>query len=191
MKFFIYDDVSGNVVLNEPEILLTSEFATLYEKKRNISKTDKTGEHRELAFKEFTYIYLYIDWQSPYATYSEEDKHNESLKDSKLTNKEYDDLDFKNACKKYEELQESNLPISLLLACRHTVKSVIDYLINLDVSERNPLDGKPIFKTKDVIAEIKGSKDLISSIKELEAQVKKEIDSDVALRGDAEPGMFD
>ena len=37
------------------------------------------------AFREFKYIWLAIDWESFYRDYSEQDRHQESLKDANLT----------------------------------------------------------------------------------------------------------
>jgi hypothetical protein len=70
-----------------------------------------------------------------------------------------------------------------------TIDNVIYYLKNVDVNERK--DGKPIFKTKDIIAEIKGAKDLIISINELEKEVKEGLSNETTLRGDVEPGFYD
>ena len=42
-----------------------------------------------------------------------------------------------------------------------------------------------------LIAEIKGCKDLISGLQDLEKQVKKDIEPDSGLRGNTEAGMFD
>ena len=61
MKYFLYDSVKDEIKLNEPEILLTKEFAKLYLPERNKTKTDKTGEFRAKAFNEFKYIFLYYD----------------------------------------------------------------------------------------------------------------------------------
>jgi len=61
MKFFLYDGVSENVVLNDESVLLIREFKELLETNRNKCKEDKTGLKRLRAFKEFKYIYLYFD----------------------------------------------------------------------------------------------------------------------------------
>ena len=71
------------------------------------------------------------------------------------------------------------------------VEEVIHYFETMDSSERDPITGKPILKTKDIIAEIKGCKDLITSLRELEVQVKKGLETESKLRGDTTPGMFD
>ena len=71
------------------------------------------------------------------------------------------------------------------------VEKQIEYLNNVDLAERDPATGKPIFKSKDLIAEIKGCKDLISSLRELESQVKKGLATESTIRGNTEIGMFD
>jgi hypothetical protein len=71
------------------------------------------------------------------------------------------------------------------------VDKQIFYLENVDLQERDPNTGKPIFKSKDLIAEIKGCRDLISTLRELEVQVKRGLEVESNLRGDAQIGMFD
>jgi hypothetical protein len=61
MKFFVYDNVNGDVSLDVESILLIKEFEDLLEFSRNKTKTDKTGNLRTRAFREFKYIYLFFD----------------------------------------------------------------------------------------------------------------------------------
>lgn len=61
MKFFIYDKDNGQLILEDESLLLVKEFDALLEPKRNITKTDKTGKQKALAFKELKYIYLFFD----------------------------------------------------------------------------------------------------------------------------------
>lgn len=75
MKFFTYDRDNESLVLNVPEILLTKEFAKLLELGRNKTKNDKTGKNKERAYKEFTYMYLALDWESQYFNIPEQDRH--------------------------------------------------------------------------------------------------------------------
>ena len=168
MKFFTYDRDNESLVLNVPEILLTKEFAKLLELGRNKTKNDKTGKNKERAYKEFTYMYLALDWESQYFNIPEQDRHEAALNDASLTEEEFNDSDFRDACKRYEEIQNSNISIRLLKSAMKSVETVIYYLDHVDVNERNPIDGKRIFKTKDLIIEIKGCKDLIVGIQELE-----------------------
>ena len=71
------------------------------------------------------------------------------------------------------------------------VENQIYYLEHIDLQERDEVTGKPIFKSKDLIAEIKGSKDIITGLRDLELQVKKGEESENNLRGGAEVGLFD
>ena len=191
MKYFTCDRATGSVELDDSRILVVKEFKALLEPKRNKTKTDPTGENKELAQKEFTYMFLYLDWDSPYFKYPEEDRQLAAFEDSGLTKAELDDTLFREACNKYNELQNKNQSIRILKACMSTIDNVIYYLENVDVNERNPTDGKPIFKTKDVIMEIKGAKDLIKSVNDLEKEVKEGLANESSLRGDVEAGFYD
>lgn len=191
MKFFQYDNENGQVVLEDESILLIKEIEALLETKRNITKNDKTGKKRERAFKELKYIYLFFDGQSPYFQFPEQERHKESLSDSGITPEEFEDPIFREACKKYDILQNSSQEMRLLKAAMSAVESQIYYLSNVDLNERDPMTGKPIFKSKDLISEIKGCKDLISGLRELEMQVKRGAAVESSLRGNAEVGMFD
>ena len=191
MKFFVYDNVSGNVSLEDTSILLIKEFEAVIDDNRNKSSSDKTGKKRLRAFKEFKFIYLFFDWESPYFQYTEQDKHAEAMKDSGLSDEEFDDPKFRMACQKYDEIQNSSLDIKLLKAAMNAVDNQIFYLSNVDLQERDPITGKPIFKSKDLIAEIKGCKDLISTLRELQVQVKKGLEIESNIRGNAEIGLFD
>lgn len=191
MKFFLYDSVNEQVVLNDEGILLVREFNALLDLNRNKSKTDKTGKNRERAYKEFKYIYLFFDWGSPYFQYSEQDRHSESMLDSGLTEQEFNDILFRDACKKYDEMQNSSKIGKLLKASYSTIDKITHYLETIDLNERDPVTGKPIFKTKDVIAEIASASKLIDAVKTLEVSFKKEIEPEGQLRGDVTAGLFD
>lgn len=191
MKFFRYDKVNEEIVLNDEGILLVSEFSALMDIDRNKCKEDKTGKKRIRAYKEFTFLYLFFDWESPYFQYSETDKYNESKNDSLLNENEMEDMVFKTACKKYDEIQSSSRVGNLLKSSYNTIDKITHYLDTLDLNERDPMTGKPVFKTKDVIAEIASASKLIEAIKTLEIQFKKEAELDTTLRGDKTRGMFD
>jgi hypothetical protein len=191
MKYFQYDKDNGTIELENESLLLIKEIQGLLEPKRNITKTDKTGKKKQLAFKELKYIYLFFDWDSPYFSYADQQKHAEALKDSEMTADEFEDQTFRSACRVYDEIQNSNLSIQMLKSAQNAVRAVIDQFNSTDLSERDPISGKPIFKNKDVIAEIKGCKDLIVSLRELEVQVKRGLETESNVRGNTELGMFD
>ena len=191
MKFFAYDDVNGEIVLVEESFYLIKEFNALLDTKRNISATDKTGKKKEQAYKEIKFMFLFFDWDSPYFQFAEADRYNEAFLDSALSLSEMEETVFKEDCRKYDELQNTSKIGNLLKSSLKTVDKITNYLDNIDVEERDPLTGKPIFKIKDIIAELKGAKDLIDTIKSLEMSFKKNMEPEGRLRGDKEAGMFD
>jgi len=132
LHIFQYNNVNGKIELEKPEILLVKEFAELMNNERNKCKEDKTGEKHLRAFREFTYIWLALDWQSLYSNYSEQERHQEALKDSGLSEDEFNDPSFRAACRKYRALQESNRTIRMLHAAQKTVDKFTDYFETID-----------------------------------------------------------
>ena len=189
-NIFQYDNMNNRIELNVPEILLVREFAELIECKRNICKEDSKGTKGLRAFREFTYIWLALDWKSPYSDYPEQERHQEALKDAKMTEEEFNNPEFRAACRKYRELQDSNRSIRMLHAAESTVDSFIDYFENVvDLAERD-INGKPAFKTKDIIAEISSLSTVYEELKTLEGQVKKEMMETTNIRGGATDGFL-
>ncbi len=72
------------------------------------------------------------------------------------------------------------------------VDKITDYFNDLDLSERDPVTQKPIYKTKDVITEMQNASKVVDELKNLEIMYKKEIQAvNSSIRGDAELGAFD
>lgn len=190
IKVFQYDNVTGKVELNTPEILLIREFAALMDVKRNKCKEDPEGKYKLRAFREFTYIYLAIDWMSPYRDYYEQDRHQEALRDADITEEEFNNPEFRAACRKYRALQDETRSIKLLKAAQNVIDKFVDYFNNIDVEERDEQTGKPIYKTKDVMAEISSLHKVHEELVILESQVKKEISETSSIRAGAVEGFM-
>ena len=189
-NIFQYDNMHNRVELNMPEILLVKEFSELVKCERNICKEDPKGIQGLRAFREFTYIWLAIDWKSPYSDFSERERHQEALNDSGITEEEFNNPEFRAACRKYRQLQESNSSIKMLQAAQNTVDNFIDYFNTVvDLSERDA-NGKPVFKTKDIISEISSLSKVHEELKILEGQVKKEMMETTSIRGGATDGFL-
>ncbi len=190
IKVFQYDNVTGKVELNTPEILLIREFAALMDVKRNKCNEDPEGKYKLRAFREFTYIYLAIDWMSPYRDYYEQDRHQEALRDADITEEEFNNPEFRAACRKYRALQDETRSIKLLKAAQNVIDKFVDYFNNIDVEERDEQTGKPIYKTKDVMAEISSLHKVHEELVILESQVKKEISETSSIRAGAVEGFM-
>lgn len=192
MKFFTYNNITGKVELNEAEILLIREFAALWDSERNKCKQDPSGIKRLLAFRELTYIWLMIDWESPYSDYDELDRDSECKADAQITEDEWNDPIFREACRKYRTMQETNRSLKLIRSAQSVVDKIIDYFEDIDLNERDPITQKPIYKTKDIMAEMKNVSGLIEEMKALEEMYKKEQEvTESNVRGDAVKGFLD
>lgn len=190
MQIFIFDNVTNSLRIDDYSILLVKEFAKLWEPSRNKCKEDKKGESRIRAYKEFTYIYLVLDFKSPYFKYLEKDKHESALIDSGLTEDDLKDEDFLNAYHKYQELQEADPILSLIKTAYHTIHKMQVHLDNIDFTEIDG-DGRPIYKPKDVIGDLTSISKIRSELQALEELHKTNQEAAAAVRGGVTLGMLD
>lgn len=188
LKFFNYN--GGFLELNTPEILLIQEFNALMDTERNKCSDDPKGLYSKRAFREFTYIYLALDWNSPYCEYFAQEKHQDALKDANMTEEEFNDPLFRAACRKYKEMQESDRSIKLLNAARLTIDKFVNYFENIDPEERDETTRKPVYKVKDIMAEITSLNKVYESLTILDSQVKKQLVEQTQIRGNAEEGYL-
>ena len=186
MNVFTYDNGNNRLEINEPEILSIKEFKALFDR-------DKSKNKARL-WKELTYIYLAIDWKSLYNQYSEQERHQESLSDSGITEEEFNDPLFREACRKYKALQDSNKSIKMLRAAMNAADQFIDYFNDIvDLNERD-VNGKPIFTAEKVMKEVAMLNKVHEELIVLENRVKKELAEKSTLRAgaieDFDPGDF-
>lgn len=181
MNVFNFNNLTKTLEINEPEILLVKEFADLL--KRDKSKT------KDRVTRELTYIYLAIDWKSPYNQYSEHDRHDEAIADSGLTENEFNDPIFREACRKYRRLQDSNKSIKLLEAAKRAADQFIDYFDTIvDLNERDA-NGKPVFTAEKVMKEMATLHKVHEELVTLEDQVKKELTEQSVTRAGVDEGF--
>jgi len=190
MQIFIFDNATNSLRIDDYSILLVKEFAKLWEPERNKCKEDKKGELRLRAYKEFTYIYLVLDFKSPYFKYLERDKHEAALADSGLDESDLQNEDFLAAFRKYREIQEEDPILALIRTAYNTIYKMRIHLDSIDFSECD-VDGKPIYKPKDVIADLTSISKIRSELKTLEELHKTSMEAEAAVRGGIELGMLD
>lgn len=182
MEVFNFNGATREIEINDASILQIREFKALLDR-------DKT-KTKSRAFREFTYIYLALDWQSPYRDYSELERHEECLADSGLSEKEFNDPIFREACRKYRNLQDSNKSIKLLHAAQTAADKLIEYFETiLDFNERNMTTGAPIFKAKDAIAEMSNIAKVHEQLRGIEQLIKRDLTESSNIRGGAEDGF--
>ena len=189
MNIWDYDQKTGKAVLITPDLVLIKEFKDLLELGRNKCKQDETGLDHLRADKEFTYIYLAIDWKSPYSGFTNQERHEAALQDAGLTEDEWNDPTFRAACRKYVALQDSNRYVRLLQAAQEVTDKIIDYFQNIDLNSTDE-QGKPLIKITDIQKAMDQSVKQIESLKQIEALVKKELTEQSQIRGGAVEGFM-
>lgn len=144
------------------------------------------------AYKELTYIYLVLDFKSPYFQYLEQDKHEAALDDSGLSEDDLKDPIFLAAYHKYQELQEADPILSLIKTAYKTLHKMQVFLDNIDFNNDVDGDGRPLYKPKDVIADIRSIKDIRRELQELEVTHKRDLsENGTDVRGGMELGYGD
>lgn len=180
MNVFSYDNLNKQLEINEPEILLVREFKALLDRDKSKHKTRVT--------KELTYIFLALDYKSIYSQYTELERHQEALSDSGITEEEFNDPIFREACRKYRNLQDSHKSIKLLNAARIAADQFVEYfetIINLNERDQN---GKPIFSAEKVMKEMAQLSKVHEQLTILESQVKQEMEVQSGTRANVEEG---
>lgn len=172
------DESDGSIIVDNAGIFLIEEFAALQR------KDDKY--YLNAALK---YIFLALDWRSPYADYVEAERHQLALKDSLLTEEQYQDLEFRQACRKYIEIQESSLTYRLLQSAKTMVQKFVIYFEETDPTATDPATGKPIYKVKDIMGEISQLSGVIDELDRLEFQFKKQVEAPKATRAGIKEGF--
>jgi predicted DNA-binding transcriptional regulator YafY len=108
-----------------------------------------------------------------------------------LTEQEWNDPTFRAACRKYKELQNSSRSLKLIKSAQSVVDKFTDYFDSIDLTERDEITGKPIWKTKDIMAEMQSVSKVIEELKTLEFMYKKEQEAQSDTRGDIKEGFMD
>lgn len=189
MNFFTFDANNNVLIIDDYTILLVKEFAALWDQNRNKCPEDKTGKQRLLAFKEFTFLFLMLDFKSPYFKYTEGDKYEAALADSGLTEKELKDPVFIEAYDKYVEIQESDPILTLIKTAQRTLYKTKVFLDNIDFNEDVDETGRPLYKPKDIIADIGSIAKMRIHLQELEEQYKTSLSESSNVRGGVELGF--
>lgn len=179
-----------NPVINKPDVFLIKEFKELFDEQRCKGiKGDPNGKLKFRAQRELSYIYLMYDWKTPYSEYSVSERKEAALLDSEMDVKGLEDPLFKAACLKYQDLQDSRI-LRLLNSAYKAVDELRLYFDTLDITEKD-MQGKPVYSTKNVMAEIAGLGKTVEGLQQLQFMVMKEREKANDLRGSQEPGIFD
>lgn len=191
MQFFIFNNADNTLEIDEYSILLVKEFKDLWDQARNKCKEDKTGKLRLKARKELTYIYLVLDFKSPYFQYKEADKHIAAKADSEMTDEMLKDPVFLAAFRKYKEIQDADPILSLIKTAYNTLFKLQVFLDGIDFEQDIDADGRLLYKPKEIFDSIASIAAMRTKLQELEITHKKNLAAASKVRGDSELGFRD
>jgi hypothetical protein len=176
------------VDINKEWISTIAEFRYILRSDRGGIKGDADGRRKIKSRKIFTYIYHYCDYTSQFIDFPEHKRHKKALENAGLTDEDINQ-DVKDAIKKYNELQETQI-LRLLKSARRAIQQLEDYYDTVDFSERD-VQGRIVHTPKSVMDSLSSLAKIIKSVSDLENEVKKELKEKHRARGDADLGLFE
>ena len=157
--------VKNNLVQINPDSLPIPPFKEIWER-------DKT-KNKEKAYQELSYCFYLCDYKSPYYSYPEDQREYQVIKDFIRDDKWKPDSLVNEACRKYNEFQETAI-IRLLKAARGAVEKLIIFF---------QTEG---YNHKSFTSNLKEMGNILKSLDMLEEKAKKEITSEEKIRGGGE-----
>ena len=150
-------EIEGMVGIPSPQISHISPFSEIIDR-------DSSEEQRQAA-KELCYIHHMVHYDSSYAQYTQDRRHEKLVKDiwGKDRDWEPDEL-VKQGVKKYKELTQSEY-IRLLESARSTANKLIDHFNNLEIEDPK--------EAKDAIANVSKIGEVVEGIDKLKEQIEK------------------
>jgi hypothetical protein len=162
--------------------------ATVKEFKRLVTR-DK-DRFKKLAFKELAYVYLTIDYRSPFFNEKEDRRIPLIKKELGLPDDWEPDEAVKEAIARYELLMETPI-IRLLKKARLTIEKMEEYFDQVDFTERNDKTNALVFTPKEVLNAIAEIGDAHQGLDKLEDMIKKDRASKQRVQGGGTIGAFE
>lgn len=187
MKLFEIDDTL-TVQLNKPWILLIPEFETIFKRDKG-SVGDTQARYKLRARKEFSFIYFFVDFNSPLRDWEEAERFAESLTYSGLTKKDIDDV-LLAGVKKYEQLaMGAARSMRTYRALLKTLDAMDNYLETLDFTQKSTRTGELVNSPDKISSVVQKMDKMYESIKSFEKRVQEELkDGGSGIRGTAVKG---
>lgn len=195
-KIFIYNQLTGEFEVNQPEIKLVNEFEDLWLMAKEYAgcKEDKSGmmlgnKEANAKFALYCkYVYLFSDAASPYRDYTDEERRIQAGYDSMMGPSEMDDARVSLACKKWSDMQEQDRNIRLLKAGQAQVDDMINFFNKVkEEGRKTGYNAKDIKGNIDALKDIGEISDMLDSFEE---RIRVGETTKSALRGGAIEGFL-
>lgn len=177
--------VEGKIVQPNTETLLISPFKEIWERDKSKGK--------ENAIEELTYIEFMTSMlkSNPYKGYASEVKE-KVVKDAVITQKDWqpDELIFKGVEYIFKLQKEASPTYTLYMSALQAKEKLEKFFRTVDLDERSPKTGFPIYKPKELSSAMLDVDKLTSSLAALAKKVEEELFDDIKTRGQKEISPF-
>jgi hypothetical protein len=176
-------EVKEGIVSFAPQALALKPFKKLWDRDKK--------KNKPLANAELAAVYFYVDYKSDFSEIHDQVEKLEIIRTwvDGLPEDWIPDEVVKEAMAFYKERQET-IYTSLLEAASIAIGKLDKYFRHIDLEERD-MNNRPIHDAKKVKDNLAGLGKLIKDHKELEQEVKKEVQKKTARRGGKEKSMFE
>jgi len=173
-------------------VVKPTEHALLIPPYSDIWKRDKSGDKHD-AIRQFTYIEFMCSMKKSniFKGYPENTRHDKIvLSVFKGEEFEVDDL-IKEGMELYLRLNiESSITIQYFLGTKLGAEKVIDFLKNVDLTERNSRD-MPLYKPKEITSSLSDAYNVMKTLNAMEEKVYEELFESVKSRGNKTINHFE
>ncbi len=183
-------DTTWMVELNKPWLALIPEFKKLITRDKGKAGTgDYDGRKKLKATAEFTYIYLMLDWRSPFRHYTQTEMHMEALRITGLTEAETMDADLRAAYTKYKELlYNASRSLKTLDSMKASLDKLDEYFETLDFRKEDK-KGEPKYSVSEYLNNIAKAEKAYESIMRFEKMVITELENTGSIQGEHKLGI--
>lgn len=187
MTLFDFDDNDYTVKLNKTWIRLVPEFDAIMKRDKG-SAGDYDGRLKLWAKKRFSYMYFYLDFQSPLYNWEDDERQAESMRYAGLVLKDIQADYMVEAIARYKRIQEElSRSLKTLRAVNKGLSQLDNYFENIDFSLTDK-QGKVMYTASDYVKNIAMLNKAYDELNKFEKRVMAELTEKGGIRGTAVKG---
>jgi len=180
MKLF---DLKNYSLTISEEAYALKAFKTLWERDKTATKTKAIGE--------LSYVFHMEDFRSDYSDILDEsERSSEVLSQLSLPKDWKEDQKVRDARRYYEERSNELISLQFLRDAKFAVNKIREFFREVDLLATDPR-GKPIHDVAKLERVLSNSASILKNLKELEEEVKRDIDSISNVRGGKIKNIFE
>ncbi len=188
MELLTLNRQTFEVELNKAWLMMIPEFRNLIKKDKG-SPGDTRGTDKRKATQEFSYIYLMIDWGSPFRNFDENERHAEAMRCVELDEKDVNNEDVEAAMRMYQELMyKASRALKTVQMIKGSLEAVDNYFETIDFTKVDK-QGKLLHDMSSFLPNIKKAREAYSALDDFEKMVQDQLTSNGGIQGDHKLGV--